>query len=239
MFKIGICVEDKQKRERIKEEVIRWKTKYGIQVHLNIYANGENFAFGITDEDTQDILFVDVCNDSIKTQMAIREYKNNNITTNLINLGIFEKNNVLKMYELQSTYINYPLDKEQVYELLKREYRRYYTDDESYVFMNRPKYIKLSLKKVLYFSSIQRKVKAVCLDGTVHEFYKQLDTVEEELREKKIKFVRTHQSHLVNPEFIKGYCGNEIILKNGDKITIAATRRRRVRLQFQMLDIRR
>lgn len=237
MFKVGICLEDETKREELKEEIIRWRMKNGIQITINTYANGEIFAFRMLDENTPDVLFFDACNDSTKTQNALLEYRRNNEVTSFINVGMYEKHNLRQMYRFHSTFISYPLDKDQVYEIVKREYERYYTDEESYVFMIRPRYIKLSLKNVVYFSSIQRKIKAVCNDGTIYEFYKQLNLVEEELHGKRIKFIRTHQSHLVNPEFVKGYCGNEVILKNGEKLTIAATRRRRVRLQFQMLDI--
>lgn len=128
-----------------------------------------------------------------------------------------DRNNVLA--------ISSTMQKNDVQEHLSRSHRSFLSDEESYVYYQRPKYKKEMLSNILYFTSDRRKIIMHCLDGN-HEFYDTLNQVEEEVCSKNNSFIRTHQSHLINRKYISQYNTREIILKSGEILTISKNRKR-------------
>lgn len=199
MFKIGICIFDKQKTEEMYVWIMKWSLRQAQRVKVVKYKNYQQIKFS-----RMQIILLD------------EAMKDDSITHDHV------------------IYISKDIDKDNLYERLSRAYREYLSDEKSYVYYNRPRYIKQSLKNVIYFTSNKRKVIMHCVDGE-HEFYGSLDMVEEEIRQKKETFIRTHQSHLINRDYIRQYTVREAILKNGEILTISKTRKKNAKIKFYNL----
>lgn len=126
------------------------------------------------------------------------------------------------------------IEKEELYRDLSREYRQYLSDENSYVYYQRPRYVKTELRNIIYFTSYKRKIIMHCIDGN-YEFYAQLNQVEQEVCSKNKDFIRAHQSHLINKEYISKYTPREVILKNGEILTISKNRKKSARRSFYCL----
>ena len=86
---------------------------------------------------------------------------------------------------------------------------------------------KVALKEIMYFSSSDRVISVHLTNGTVERFYGKLDGVEKELKENNKRFLRIHQSYLVNYDhvcrlrytkiFLAGDDGKEIELEISER----------------------
>lgn len=124
--------------------------------------------------------------------------------------------------------------KEDVYERLSRTYKEYLSDEKSYVYYQRPRYLKESLENIIYFTSDKRKIVMHCINGC-YEFYDKLNIVEEEVCRKNKFFVRTHQSHLINSKYISKYMSKEVVLTNGEILTISKKRKKKAKEKLSNL----
>lgn len=145
-----------------------------------------------------------------------------------------EKSTERKKWSIAVIYIMEQSAKEDIYGRLSRTYKELLSDEKSYVYYQRPRYMKESLENIIYFTSNKRKVIMHCTDGC-YEFYDKLNMVEEEVCRKDKFFIRTHQSHLINCRYISQYKAKEVILKNGEILTISKNRKKSAKEKLKCL----
>lgn len=80
--------------------------------------------------------------------------------------------------------------------------------------------------EIYYLHSEQRKV-FIHTAKRVYEIGGRLDDEEEHL--KGLPMVRTHHSYLVHIRYLEEVSGNEVMLKNGERIPVSAKKRKPVR----------
>lgn len=85
---------------------------------------------------------------------------------------------------------------------------------------------KKDLKDIIYFSSSYPFIEIVCLGERVR-FRGRMDTVEEELAALSDEFMRPSKSFLVNRRYISSYSSKEIVMMNGERISISRKYRER------------
>ncbi len=78
---------------------------------------------------------------------------------------------------------------------------------------------KANLKEIIYFVSQSPYISIKCIDDQA-KFRGKMDDIELELAQKSSDFIRVSKSYLVNKQFIRSYSTKEIVLNNGEKITI-------------------
>lgn len=79
-------------------------------------------------------------------------------------------------------------------------------------------FCKINLKKVLYFESSGRKISAIEQDE-VTTFYQKMDDLEEQMR--MHKFLRIHQSYLINKNYVSFINTSEVVLINGVHLPVS------------------
>lgn len=78
---------------------------------------------------------------------------------------------------------------------------------------------KVNLKEIVYFVSQSPYINLKCVDDQI-KFRDKMDNIENQLRELSDDFIRVSKSYLVNKKFIRSFSTKEIIINNGEKITI-------------------
>lgn len=91
---------------------------------------------------------------------------------------------------------------------------------DTFSYYHRPAYEYVALKDILYFTSELRCIRLVTKDNS-NSFYGRLDDIEESLHQKSCRFVRIHQSYLVNTAFISSYSRRFVTLLTGEKLRIS------------------
>lgn len=101
-------------------------------------------------------------------------------------------------------------------------------DRETFSFIVNKSQYTLPLSEILYFGSERRRIHVVC-EHADYLFYGKLSQVQELLGEKNTKFLRIHQSYLVNMKYIREYHYKDVVMSNGDVLLISRERRKDVR----------
>lgn len=78
---------------------------------------------------------------------------------------------------------------------------------------------KVNLKEIVYFVSQSPYINLKCIDDQI-KFRDKMDNIESRLRELSDDFIRVSKSYLVNKKFIRSFSTKEVIMNNGEKITI-------------------
>lgn len=94
------------------------------------------------------------------------------------------------------------------------------SDKNTFVYYHRPSYHSIPLNHILYFISEGRCIRLITKSGNDF-FYGKLNELENTLRLKNGRFIRVHQSYLVNEKYILSYDRKGILLTNGETISIS------------------
>lgn len=78
---------------------------------------------------------------------------------------------------------------------------------------------RINLKEIVYFVSQSPYINIKCIDDQI-KLRGKMDSIERKLGKISNEFVRTSKSYLVNTAFIKSYTSKEIILSDGEKISL-------------------
>ena len=130
---------------------------------------------------------------------------------------------MFQVYPFQ--FVEKPIVKQKIYEVLDRAAREQAFYNESFYFQYKWVTFHINLKQVLYFTSEKRVVKILMEDGKEHIFYEKLDELEEKLTGYNHQFIRIHKSYLVNERQIEEYHYKKIVMRNGDVLTVSREKR--------------
>ena len=90
---------------------------------------------------------------------------------------------------------------------------------------------RIPLRDILYFESRRRQICLHTFKGE-ERFYKKLDSIEKDLEEAAVPFVRIHQSYLVNLYHISRYYSDRIELEGGEVLPVSEARQRVVKQRY-------
>lgn len=79
----------------------------------------------------------------------------------------------------------------------------------------------ISLKNVLYFTSIHRVIKYYCIDEYTDVFYEKMDNLETTICGLTDCFIRINQSYLINMNYVLEFDNNSVTMLNDDIIMIS------------------
>lgn len=120
-------------------------------------------------------------------------------------------------------------------------FQRYFMDaverihkEGKYFLFKRGRQLQLiRIRDILYFESNRRKVILHKLDGKKMDFYGKLNDVEHEILKLEAPFLRTHQSFLVNCNYIFGWKSSKLQLNGGIQIPVSEEQKKRIRGQLK------
>ena len=219
MLRIGICDDDREYREKIHDLVIHSIFSYD-DAQVVHYMSGKQVVDDIEKEEFDiDLLLLDINMpeyDGLNTAKYIRE---NNVDVDIIFITVSAEH-IFDGYTYKAfSYILKPVDKKR----LDDEIGRYMTERSKctnclHISVNGKKE-QILLDKVYYFEGEKRKIKiyqkgesisfyAKMEDGSQITTQDKLSEIEKRIGEKR--FVRCHQSYLVNKKYITGSSRTEI-----------------------------
>ena len=83
----------------------------------------------------------------------------------------------------------------------------------------------------MYFQS-DKRVTYIVTQGGISKCYEKISSIDKRLQESGIIFLRTHQSFLVNPDYIESYMFDSVRLVDCMIVSISTKRRKTVGEQY-------
>ena len=111
---------------------------------------------------------------------------------------------------------------------------------EYFTFTYNKEYVKVLLDRIYFFESSNRIIhihmaddaKDDNTDETLNRFYGKMSDVERQLSESNGRFIRIHQSYLVNFDYIRQMNFSGVTMSDGTQLQISEDRQKEVRIRF-------
>lgn len=228
MLKIAICDDCNSFMNILEKNILIWAAERGINAAVRKFDNGTSLLYCIRDNGMFDLVFMDVemkKMNGLETAARIRE---NDFITAIIFISQYE-NYYKEAYEVHPFhFLDKPVAQARLNEVMDSYMKMKKRDRETFTFNVNKAQHTVYLSDVLYFSSERRHINVICSDE-IHAFYGKLNDVEDYVASKKCKFIRIHQSFLVNLRHVKEYHYASLVMSNGDELQISKENRRKLR----------
>lgn len=228
MLSIAICDEQKRYAEDLEWCISVWAVNSGINVKVKRFQNGPSLLSEFRRKGMFDLLFLDIekgKDNGLEIAAKIRE------TDYIVSIVFISRHDDFykEAYDRHPFhFLHKPISPAKIEETLNDYMKLRYQDIELFTFVvNKARY-NLRLNDIVYFYSERRHVNAVCVDKK-YSFYGKLGDVQDKLEEKTTRFLRIHQSFLVNMKFVKEYHYNELVMYTGEALYISKENRKKMR----------
>lgn len=234
LFMIAVC----DRNQDVVRELKSWAEIDGKKLACNIgiacYKCAEELLWDMEEGYTYDAVFLEY---EINHCKGI-EYAKMIRKTNEICEIVFIANSAQYAYEAYSVhpffYMKKPIDRGCFDEVFTELCNLLMESKNTFSFYSFRKYYQILLKNILYFQSDRSRVTLFCIGGEQYSYYNTLKDVEQCLQTLSLRFIRPHQSFLVNCLHIKTCHYDRIELRNGEIIPISEDRRKKVRNQYYL-----
>ena len=238
MIRIIICDDDGNCREELRQ-IVNHILFDKIEVSFECYEDGKELVKLLEDEKEidADIIFMDIEMPQMDGLNTARFLRKNHVDAKIV-FCTKHGECALQGYEVQAyDFLVKPISEKRVERLLYRYYKETLKDEEKYLLVyKRTRKEWIPIKRVRYFLSDRRKIKAVMTSSKdVAEFYMKMEEVEEKVG--KRGFLRCHQSYLINVEHVVSWDGNNIFLTGNERIPVSRRYKETIKQKLKELSI--
>lgn len=226
-MRLAICDDNDLERNFLHVLLKKYFSETSISCEFTLYDRGTNLYYDVTEGIEYDIVFLDLfMRDSFGLNVAqkLREvpYQGKIIFCTV------SADYALESYEVYASgYILKPYSLKDIRRTLDRFMPEYQCN--SYQIRQKGKFVYLPLNEIMYVESSNTKCIIHRADGRKYNVYKKLAEIEAELND--LRFLRCHQSYLVNMNYISE-ANDAFLLQNGEEILIRAKSKKEILQRF-------
>lgn len=228
MLKIAICEDVKSFAVSLEKNIQVWAASRGIKVSIRKFDNGNPLLYCINDNGMFDIIFMDVEMDKMNGLETAEKIREVDFITTIIFISQYE-DYYKEAYNVHPFhFLNKPITQDKLDNVMNAYLKMKSQDLETFTFSINKAQFSIYLRDIMYFYSERRHVYAVCKDKT-YVFYDKLNAVQKAVENKSCRFLRIHQSYLVNMRYVKEYHYTDLVMHNGDELLISKENRKSIR----------
>lgn len=228
MVRIAVCDDVLHYVEALSAMIRRWAWEKHLNLQLETFQSGEEVLWAAEEKGSFHAVFMDIeltGMSGIETAVALRQMDR---YMNIVFVSQYD-NYFRQMFEIYPCYyIEKPISEKRLFEILDRVMEEHKYIYAMYTFRYKRRNHRISLRKVLYFCSERRRIRIVTEDRREYVFYKKLDTVEQQLADYEVAFIRIHKSFLVNSRQVEQFYADHVMMSNGERLAVSRERRENV-----------
>lgn len=239
MINIAICDKDLITTSKIEEFLIVIEKEQKIVINCDIYYTGQLLIESMRQGSYFDLIFLDIDMQLESSKKIAKTISNMNVPTLIVYLSRFEIQ-LPELFNLKPfRFLPKPIDTSDFFTVFMSAFKK--IQQKAYYFnytFNRS-YVKIPVSKIYYFESqnrlihiYTRQIKNIIPVESNYKFYSKMSEVENLLIAKNSRFLRIHQSYLVNFDYIETMNFTNVRLENGKILQISEDRQKFVRSQF-------
>lgn len=246
MINIAICDDDIAITSSLEEKLYIIQREQNININCDIFFDGNTLIKNIKNGTYYDLIYLDIempKTNGIDTAQIIRSLE-------IPALIIYVSNHEKYLKELFATepfrFLSKPINHKAFYDTFMDAYKRIIAKGEYYTFSYKKSFQKIPVKDICYFESqnrliyihqrthqnIKENLNSIQHNTTEIKFYSKMNDVERQLLNSNNRFIRIHQSYLVNFDYIAKMNFTSVTLINGTVLQISEERQKAVRTQF-------
>ena len=214
-MRIAICEDNEIHRDILEHLLNRYFSERPIHFELVPYQYGMNFLNDMEEGAYFDMAFLDIYMEDTMGNQIAHQLRAMGYQGEIVFLTA-SSDFAIEGYDVDASgYLLKPLDYGKLEMVMDRITRN--IAPSTYQIRQRSTVTKLSYHEILYIESSNSKCILHTESGGAYTVYKTLNTIEKELGDRR--FLRCHQSFLVNMDHIK-QIGKQFLLSNGDYVPI-------------------
>lgn len=219
MLSIAVCDDEIMECCNIAGKIKKILEEMNVPCMVRQFSSGQEL---LQASEQFDIIFLDIIMgdlDGMRTAQLFREKAFDKI---LIFISS-SRSYVLKAYDVEAFhYLLKPIDEKKLKIVLQKAVLKTEKHEQEFIIVSKERQKKkLFLDDIYYFEIKGRMIDAHGKEG-IFSYYGQLGVLESGLAGKG--FFRCHKSYLINLKYVTVYNRQEVILDNGERITIAKRR---------------
>ena len=214
-MRIAICEDNEIHRDILEHLLNRYFSERPIHFELVPYQYGMNFLYDMEEGAYVDMAFLDIYMEDTMGNQIAHQLRAMGYQGEIVFLTA-SSDFAIEGYDVDASgYLLKPLDYGKLEMVMDRITRN--IAPSTYQIRHRTTVTKLAYHEILYIESNNSKCILHTESGESYTVYKTLNTIEKELGDRR--FLRCHQSFLVNMDHIK-QIGKQFLLSNGDYVPI-------------------
>ena len=214
-MRIAICEDNEIHRDILEHLLNRYFSERPIHFELVPYQYGMNFLYDMEEGAYFDMAFLDIYMEDTMGNQIAHKLRAMGYQGEIVFLTA-SSDFAIEGYDVDASgYLLKPLDYGKLEMVMDRITRN--IAPSTYQIRHRTTVTKLAYHEILYIESNKSKCILHTESGESYTVYKTLNTIEKELGDRR--FLRCHQSFLVNMDHIK-QIGKQFLLSNGDYVPI-------------------
>lgn len=226
MVTIGICDDELDVRDAIRESVIESMKEDSTEYEIREFCKGEDVIKYISSDNEIDILFLDIQMDGLDGMETARKLREYDRTTEILFVTSIE-NKISEAFEVRAfRFIKKPVQHEVIEKNLKECVIEIARKRGCFLkIKTETGFRKIYSRDIVYIEVLNRMVKIYSKEGNF-EYRGTLKEIMDNL-EKQI-FVQCHRSYVVNIIYIKEIGNKDIIMKDGSIVPISRSKYKEV-----------
>lgn len=231
MVKAAICEDSDIDRAILKEIVCYLMEDRGIEFEVDTYHNGEEIVANYKNN-PYDLIFLDIMMDEIDGIEAGKLIRDMDEDVELI-YCTSSSDFAIAAYEVYAMgYLLKPYEPGRIGGVIDYYIQKHPQKDRNYIEVkSKRKSIIIPYKDIIHMESDNKVVYIYTTTQGVIKVYNKLDRFEEELG--NVKFLRCHQSYLVNMQYIAGMVDSDFIMVDNSMIPIRKSGRKLIIKKYE------
>lgn len=243
MINIAICDDDRTFTEDVEQLLCRVASEQGIAISCEVFHDGSGLIGAVMEQKMFfDLVYLDIEMedlDGIHTALALREAE---LPTLIVYLSGHEE----YLKELFRTepfrFLSKPIEEKEFYQIFLEAHERIQKRFGYFTFFYKKSCYKIPFDRITCFESKSRVITIHLSRAGTEEtaplqdrFYGKMNEIEKQVAALNGRFLRVHQSFLVNFDHIKALSASEVVLLDGRKFQVSEDRSKDIRARFMAL----
>lgn len=228
MFRIAICDDEPAICSQIERIILDYGKKTSQNTEVDVYFSGEELYRFLKDGSYYDLIFLDI---ELKKLNGIEVGKNiRNEMKNEAVLIVYisgRESYAMDLFEVRPMhFLVKPVKMERILTVLEKGMELSNQSGQTFQYKQGHHISKIEVKNILYFESVDRKVKMITSEGD-EIFYSALADVFSQVE--KYGFFFCHKSYLINYHYVTKFEYEKLKMKNGVILPISQAKRKVIR----------
>lgn len=236
MVNIAICDDDMLFGGGVEQLLYDVAAEYGVDISCDVFSDGSALIQAFTEQQMCfDLIYLDiemVHMDGIRTAKVLRQLGQPVL---IVYLSGHEEYLKALLATEPFRFLDKPIEDEAFREAFLAACDRLRERAGYFTFPYNKSYYKVAFNRIRYFESNKRIISIHMTesgnDGSdlrQDKFYGKMNEIEKEVASVNGRFLRIHQSYLVNFDFIQTFTATEVVMLDGSRLRISEDRRKSV-----------
>lgn len=243
MINIAICDDDRPFTEIAEQLLRRIAAEQGMDIHCKVFPDGSDLILAVTEQGMCfDLIYLDIEMTTMNGPHTAQILRKMELPTLIVYISGHEEYLKELFYTEPFRFLSKPIQEEEFRAVFSSACGRISRQTGYFTFFYKKACHRIPFNRIVCFESNGRVI-SIHLSGPnvpkssplQNRFYGKINEVEKLVTSKNGRFLRVHQSFLVNFDYIKTMAATEIEMLDGRKIQISEDRRKTVRERFAAL----